>query len=277
MKYTVITSFNQTGQNEYAQRMIDTFEANWPAEVDLMLCAENCTPRVQRPNTRIVDLLGSSPELRDFIKRHENNPKAHGRDGPPDVWNPKKSFRWNAVRFAYKVYSIALCADQIDSGWMIWLDADSHTHSPVPSSWLPTVCPPDYMMSYLGRGEKYHSECGWVGYNLDHPNTRQFIRDFVGMYNTDEIFNLREWHDSYVWDIVRKRYQTDTNNRLLNLNPSYDDKGLAGHPFINSELGRYMDHVKGERKLQGMSRPKEVITHANHPYWQKVIQSKGRK
>lgn len=277
MKYTVITSFNQTGQNEYAQRMIDTFEANWPAEVDLMLCAENCTPQIRRSNTRIVDLLGSSPELRDFIKRHENNPKAHGRDGPPDVWNPKKSFRWNAVRFAYKVYSIALCADQIDSGWMIWLDADSHTHSPVPSSWLPTVCPPDYMMSYLGRGEKYHSECGWVGYNLDHPNTRQFIRDFVGMYNSDEIFNLREWHDSYVWDIVRKRYQTDTNNRLLNLNPSYDDKGLAGHPFINSELGRYMDHVKGERKLQGMSRPKEVITHANHPYWQKVIQSKGRK
>jgi len=277
MKHTVITSFNQTGQNEYAQRMINTFEANWPGEVDLILCAEACTPTVTRPNTQIIDLLTSSPDLRAFIERHKDNPKAHGQDGPPDVWNPKKAFRWNAVRFAYKVYSIALCADQIDSGWMIWLDADSHTHSPVPESWLSTVCPSEYMMSYLGRGEKYHSECGWVAYNLDHPNTRQFIRDFVGMYNTDEIFNLREWHDSYVWDIVRKRYQTDPTNRFLNLNPSYDDKGLAGHPFINSELGRYMDHVKGERKLQGMSRPKEVVTHADHPYWQGVIQSKGRR
>lgn len=277
MKHTVITSFNQTGQNEYAQRMIDTFESNWPAEVDLLLGAENCTPATKRPNTRTVNLLESSSDLRAFIERHKNNPKAHGQDGPPDVWNPKKSFRWNAVRFAYKVYTIAVCADLVDSGWLIWLDADSHTHSPVPMSWLPTVCPDGYMMSYLGRGEKYHSECGWVAYNLDHPSTRQFIRDFVGMYNTDEIFNLREWHDSYVWDIVRKRYQTDPNNRLLNLNPSYDDKGLAGHPFINSELGRYMDHVKGERKLQGMSRPKEVVTHANHPYWQGVIQSKGRK
>jgi hypothetical protein len=157
---------------------------------------------------------------------------------------------------------------------MIWLDADSHTHSPVPIEWLSVVCPPESMISYLGRGEKYHSECGWVGYNLTYPATRDFIREFVGMYNTDKIFNEREWHDSYIWDVVRRLHD---NSKFFNLNPSWQDKGLAGHPFINSELGKYMDHVKGERKLQGMSRSKEVIMHTDHPYWKKVIQQRGKK
>lgn len=275
MKYTVITSFNDTGLKQYGQRMIDTFESQWPAEVDLIVCAENCNPKTSRPNTKIYDLLGLSPALRTFVERHRNNPKAHGLDGPPDVWNPKKSFRWNAVRFAYKVYSLSLCEKNISSGYMIWIDADTHTHSPVPLAWLDRVCPADAMISYLGRGDKYHSECGWVAYNLDHAQTRNFVHDFVHMYDTDKIFNEREWHDSYIWDVIRRRY--DSHNKFLNLNPSWQDKGLAGHPFINSELGRYMDHVKGERKEQGHSRAKEVIMHRDHPYWQKVLAvSKGR-
>lgn len=272
MTYTVITTFHEPGLNQYAQRMIDTFEQFWPKEVDLVLCAENCLPVKTRSNTRTVDLLDSSEDLRSFIKRHANNPYAHAQAGPPDVFNPKKAFRWNAVRFCYKVYSVGLIADQIDHGWMIWLDADTHTHSSVPIEWLSTVCPDDSMISYIGRGEKYHSECGWVAYNLNHPKCREFIRDFVNLYNADEIFKLREWHDSYVWDQVRKKYQDHC--KFYNLNPSWDDKGLAGHPFINSELGRYMDHVKGKRKEEGMSKPKEVVLHKDLPYWQQVLKKK---
>ena len=271
MKYTVITSFHEEGLKQYAQRMVRTFEQHWPNDVDLVICAENCKPQITRQNTQVHDLLDVSANCRAFVERHRNNPLAHGQAGPPDVWNPKKAFRWNAVRFAYKVFSVALCANNIGSGWMIWIDADTHTHSPVPLEWLSQICPSTAMISYLGRGEKYHSECGWVAYNLDHPATRNFIADFVAMYNTDRIFDEREWHDSYIWDVIRKRYQL--NNEFYNLNPSWTDKGLAGHPFINSELGRYMDHVKGERKVMGHSKAKEVVSHADHPYWRSVLQA----
>ena len=211
MKYTVITSFHEEGLKQYGQRMIRTFEQHWPTEVDLVVCAENCRPEVTRSNSRVYDLMQVSNNCRAFVERHRNNPLAHGQAGPPEVWNPKKAFRWNAVRFAYKVFSVALCADNLGSGWMIWLDADTHTHSSVPVDWLSKVCPESAMISYLGRGEKYHSECGWVAYNLDHPETRNFIRDFVGMYNTDRIFEQREWHDSYIWDVVRKQYHPANN------------------------------------------------------------------
>ena len=268
MKYTVITSFHDEGLKQYGQRMVNTFESNWSAEVDLIVCAENCQPKITRPNTTVYDLLEVSANCRAFVERHRNNPLAHGQAGPAGAWDPKKAFRWNAVRFAYKVFSVALCANNISSGWMIWIDADTHTHSHVPLQWLEKVCPSSAMISYLGRGEKYHSECGWVAYNLDHPETRNFIADFVNMYNTDRIFKEQEWHDSYIWDLVRRKYKD--NHEFFNLNPSYNDKGLAGHPFINSELGLYMDHAKGDRKTLGHSKPKEVVSHPDHPYWQRV-------
>lgn len=248
--------------------MIRTFEANWPADVDLIVCAENCQPTTTRPNTKVHDLLKLSANCRAFVERHRNNPLAHGQAGPPEVFEPRKSFRWDAVRFCYKVFTVALCADNISSGWMIWLDADSHTHSTVTPEWLSRVCPQDAMISYLGRGEKYHSECGWVAYNLDHPETRNFIRDFVGMYNNDDIFKEYEWHDSFIWDVVRRRYQP--NNVFHNLNPVNHSKGLAGHPFINSDLGQCMDHVKGDRKIYGHSKAKEALSYPDHPYWNRV-------
>ena len=111
MKYTVITSFHEEGLKQYGQRMVSTFEQHWPKDVDLVICAENCQPHAVRTNTQVYDLLALSANCRGFVERHKNNPLAHGLAGPPEVWNPKKAFRWNAVRFAYKVFSVALCAD----------------------------------------------------------------------------------------------------------------------------------------------------------------------
>lgn len=272
MKYSVVTTFHQPGLEQYGQRMIDSLEKNWPADVDLYVYAENCQPRVSKPNTHVIDLLADSADLRNFLERHRNNPMAHGKAGPPDVFNPKKQFRWDAVRFCYKVYALSQCAERVDSGWLIWLDADSYTHSTFPTQGLKSVCPQDTMISYLGRTEKYHSECGWVAYNLDHPATRKFIKEFRSMYDTDAIFQEKEWHDSYIFDVVRRRYKDQ--NKLHDLNANWDGKGLAGHPFINSELGLYMDHVKGSRKEQGHSKPKEIVLHQDHPYWRKILEKR---
>jgi hypothetical protein len=266
MKYTVVTTFNAEGLKQYGQRMIDTFEKFWPAEVDLMVCAENCQPNITRPNTHVYNLLKLSNSLNTFLARHQNNPKAHGKDGPPEVFNPNKSFRWDAVRFSYKIYSISLVANYTSSGWLIWLDADTCTHSTISLADLERLCPNDAMISYLGRGERYHSECGWVGYNLDHPQTRNFITELTGMYNQDRIFELQEWHDSYVWDVVRRRYHTD--NQFYNLNTTIQKPGLAGHPFINSDLGKFMDHMKGARKHTGRSHKKDLVIPRTESYWQ---------
>jgi len=269
MKYTVVTTFNDAGLKLYGQRMIDTFEQLWPAEVDLAVCAENCRPQFQRSNTKIYDLLNLSNKLNVFLQRHRNNPRAHGQDGPPEVFDPNKSFRWDAVRFCYKIYSIKLISDYVNTDWLIWVDADTVTHSAVTTQDLDRLCPNTAMIGYLGRGEKYHSECGWVAYNLRHAETRNFINDLSGMYDQDRIFDLPEWHDSYVWDVIRRRYQE--HNQFHNLNTTHGRPNRAGHPFINSELGRFMDHLKGNRKQLGRSKPQDLVVSRPEQYWQKPL------
>ena len=50
MKYAVVTTFNASGYDRYASRMIDTFLQNWPQEVDLYVYTEDCTITQSAPN-----------------------------------------------------------------------------------------------------------------------------------------------------------------------------------------------------------------------------------
>jgi hypothetical protein len=157
MRISSYKSKHEFTREFFEESAAEWMEKYWPADVDLMVYAENCQPWYKRSNTQVIDILSASTNLQEFVKRHENNPLAHGQAGPPEVWNPKKQFRWNAVRFCYKVFATAACSQQTPNGWLIWMDADTHTHSAVTLDWLNAVCPTDAMASYLGRGEKYHS------------------------------------------------------------------------------------------------------------------------
>lgn len=251
--------------------MIDTFERFWPADVDLVVYAERCSPTHTKPNVKILDLEQCCPDMQAFKHRHRDNPRARGDAGPDGRYDDKKQFRWDAIRFCHKVYALDHAIKQATGDWLIWLDADSKTHSPVTHDLLAQVCDSATFASYLGRGEKYHSECGWIAYNLHHPCLQAFNQRLVGLYNSDELFNYAEWHDSYLWDTVRREFQSRGEIALKNLNPLADSEGKAGHPFINSVLGTVMDHMKGNRKDRGHSKAKEVRAHQNHPYWKRIL------
>jgi hypothetical protein len=40
-----------------------------------------------------------------------------------------------------------------------------------------------------------------------------------------------------------------------------------GHPFINSDLGKYFDHLKGDRKKQRKSKLGDLVIKRNEEYW----------
>lgn len=271
MKYTVVTTFHPAGLEKYGQTMINSFERFWPADVDLKIYAEKCQPTCNRSNTFIVDLDQASANMLAFKDRHKNNPRARGDAGPNGVYDDKKQFKWDAIRFCHKVYALDHAIRNTSGDWLIWLDADSKTHSVVSHEFLSNVCDPSKFASYLGRGEKYHSECGWIAYNLNHPEIQNFNSRLVGMYNTDELFKHAEWHDSYLWDIVRREFVSQGRIQMQNLNPLAETNGKAGHPFINSLLGTVMDHMKGARKDRGHSKAKELHAHQDHPYWKTIL------
>lgn len=265
MKISVVTTFNQSGYEQYGKRMIETFLQNWPSQVDLHVYAENCTVEFSAPNLIVHDLESSSPELVEFKRVWKDVPKANGDVSDDPVRSLRKDagkgFKWNAIRFAHKVYAIFHCAKVCNSDTLIWMDGDMVCHSPLLFSTLESFVK-DADLCFLGREGKY-TECGLYSMNLQSPGVQSFLAEFQRFYDQAEtgIFTLAEWHDSYVFDAVRAKFNLKNRNWSAGL-----IKG-EGHPLINCEWGAYLDHLKGGRKDLGKSKPKDLKVARNEEYW----------
>lgn len=93
------------------------------------------------------------------------------------------------------------------------------------------------------------------------------------MYDQAEqgIFQLKEWHDSFVFDQVRAKIpgltQLNWSAHLRDLRPHRGSSPGEGHPIINTDWGAYLDHLKGERKRTGRSLPSDLKVARKEAYW----------
>ena len=268
MNYSVVTTFHKAGYEKYGKRMIQTFIKNWPKEVTLFVYAEDCEVTETAENLKIFDLHQSSPELVAFKNKWKDVPMANGKLAiPPIIPGAKKQpglgFKWNAVRFSHKVYSIFHCASICNSDALLWMDADSVCHSPIELNTINQFCPENIDLAFLGREGKY-TECGLYYMNLKSLGVKEFLKEFQRVYDNAEegIFKLTEWHDSFVFDAVRN------NHKLNQLDWSGHLITGEGHPLINSEWGAYLDHLKGDRKTLGRSKDKDLKVKRQESYWQ---------
>lgn len=249
MRVTVVTSCSKEGYKAYGYRFIKSFDLFWPKDIDLYIVSEDASDipefTSQHRNIHKLNLYQVSRYASEFHEQHVDNLEAHGKGA--DARDPKHNRHWrtgynfrkDAYKFSKKVFAIGAVAERVVNGRLIWLDADVFTFDNVPLDIFKQFPPDSYCLAYLDRGE-YHSECGVVAYNLDCPETHQFITRFVELYHSGEVFQLKEWHDSWIFDWLR--YQTNIRSWQIPY------KGVSKAPFDNSELGKYMMHLKGSRK-----------------------------
>lgn len=280
MKIAVVTTFNDKGRALYGQKMIDTFCKNWPEEVTLHIYPELCNPAISNHAHVTLKRLEEVSELTAFKEKWKNVPKANGDVSQDPVRSRRKDagkgFKWNAIRFAHKVYAIFHCAKETDADVLIWMDADMVCHSPITIETIKRLIPEDKDLCFLGRKGKY-TECGLYAMNLRSPRTQLFLQRFQQYYDDAEngIFTLDEWHDSFVFDAVRKTMELnelDWSAHLSDLRPHKGNSLGEGHPIINSEWGDYLDHLKGDdRKALGHSKAADLKTERKSNYWSKII------
>jgi len=268
-KFTVLTTFNHQGLDRYAQRFINTFDKNMPIEVDLILYTERANPKIPKTKRNIV-VRNVEHELYNtlikFKRTYGEDPRANGQGPDGKRLDAKKAFKWDAIRFSHKVYAVCDAAKRSDTDVLIWMDADSVVHSPMPISFLNSFVPEDVFMCYAGRKNKY-TECGWYSMNLRYANADKFFDEFQRMYDEAEegIFLEKEWHDSYIYDVVRIDHENTYGTRNKDFSSKIIEK--EGHPIINSELGAYIDHLKGDRKAIGKSHQKDLKVQRAESYW----------
>ena len=259
---SVFTTWHTPGYKKYGKEFINNYLYNWPGQVHLTIYAEDHEPdSFNADNITVLDQRITLPELKAWQERHKDNPHANG-------WNKdktKKSFLWDASRFANKTFAVWHFAKYTNADVMIWCDGDVKTHTLMPVEFLHSIAPnKNQLATYLGRNT--WPECGWMMFNRHHSQFKDFMEYWENIYTSDDIFNHIEYHDSFIFgEIVNEFKKRGVKFRNL----GGDDQ--SGHIFINSELGAYMDHLKGFRKEVGKSLIGDVtkkFKHYNNKWWQ---------
>ena len=168
---------------------------------------------------------------------------------------------------ANKVFALWHFAKTCGTDVFMWCDGDVRTHTPIPLDFLHSIAPNDNQLAtYLGR--KTWPECGWMMFNRNHPEFNNLIEQWRWIYESDDIFKHKESHDSFIFGELMEDFKS--------IGVQMNDLGgpdQGGHIFINSVLGKYMDHLKGFRKEVGKSLAGDItgaFAHKDNPWWHDV-------
>ena len=266
---------------------IESTIKNWPDHAKILLYPDDMSQKLDLPRTEYIDLCKAQPKLQEFIDRHKNNPELNPRikqnaEEQKGFDKDTSIYVYDAVRFSYKVFA---CIDawQRTKPDMLWfLDADLLTFEKIPMTWLEHIIPDTAFTSYLGRPKKGFSETGYYAFNTSHKHAEEFFKRWEQYYTDDLFFNIQKgflnhfpiagYTDSFTFDAVRIEMEQAGKIKNEDLNDGrYAGKRRAKHPFINSELGQYMDHMKGfSRKSRMSSKRSDLTTKQNHPYWKTI-------
>jgi len=248
MKYNVLTSFNQHYWEEVGYQTIKKLDENWHNSGTIYLYHElnqsfvNSIKNEFSSRVEWYSLYDEVPYLSEFIETYKNHPKANGDAG---------GWRQHAIKWVHKTFPLLQHAKTHSNGWLCWLDVDAECFKKIDDTYIKTICKPEKMLGYLGRKGNY-SECGFLSFNLEHPQIKSFLDKWWDIYPSGYFTKISETHDSFLFDAVRKEFGYPEIFDDLNINSNTNK-----NPFGNSVLGSHFIHAKGQHKsatLQKMSR-----------------------
>lgn len=248
-----VTSFGPAGYEQYGKRFLQDFIVNFPANQQIAVFYEGDTNRPAESDPRIWYFdLHKDAQLIAFLSRHKDNPIANGVVETPQ--GRQVNYRFQATKFVNKV--AALTAGVLPSSkWRVWIDSDVTVDKQIPEDFF-NFLDPEYLAYYIGREGKGwdHSECGFVAYNTASPKGKEFLADFRDMYIADKIFGEREYHDSWIFDVLRHKFEAQ-GNKFFDIASG----SRKFHPWPHTILGQYMTHNKGPVAKKAVKDPKAPI------------------
>ena len=168
----------------------------------------------------------------DFMEWRERH-----KDYQPPDW------QWNVVKYAHKVFAACDALKDYD-GIGVWLDADCVTYKKIPQGLIEKQVKDVYLAHY-GRTGMYTETGMWI-MDCRRPEHRSFLETWRDWYLQDKFVRLSQWHDCMTLDATIK----STGVKTKNLSGEHH---LEIHPQAMTELGKYIDHCKGKRKVKGLS------------------------
>lgn len=250
----VVTSFNEQIYAEYGHKMLAAFDKYWPKGVQMVATFQGRCDLIKSDRISYIDLEAGQPDLAIFKAKFNRFTEAHGNvmvpGADPGTARMSYNYRFDAIKFSHKPFSMFLVDANINTDILLWLDADAITQKEIDGDWLYRVMPSggEYQ-TYLGRSQDT-SEAGWLAYDRTHAAHGEYMNTLRRWWLEGDIFAMPEWHDSFVFDQIRHRFQS-----MGVMFRSLSGRGaMTDHPWAHSPLAEKIDHLKGPaRKAAGTS------------------------
>jgi hypothetical protein len=245
----VITSFNEAGYQKYGKAFLASWKQHAPPRIPLTIYYEGDAFDFEEGFSwhpvEEVEFLADYMSMLQF-------PLMHGIVGSSyDVWFD--------ARHGRKVFMQAYAIRKY-GGKVFWLDADSVFQADMPENFFDRMLPDDKLACYLGRDGWYFTESGFIGFNAKHPSAKTFVMNYVqmfmaGTFLANAVHGRLCWNDCGGFDAVR--HVMGDGEEFVNLAAGVP-KGTM-HPFVNVEVGKYITHLKGNRKETGKLEAGDLI------------------
>lgn len=237
----VVTSFNEEGYKRYGKAFIESWKKHAPPAIGLTVYYEGDA-------FDFVDGVSWHPiEEVEFLSDFMGTlkfPIMHGILGDSyDVWFD--------ARHARKVF-MEMYALRKYGGKVFWVDSDSILTRDMPQTFFDLMLPDDKFACYLGRDGWYFTESGFIGFNADHPSAKKFAKNYVqmfvaGTFLANAVHGRLCWNDCGGFDAIR--HLMGNGEEFVNLAAAVPKNTM--HPLQNCEVGKYITHLKGNRKDTG--------------------------
>lgn len=263
----VCTTFPDNAFDVYGKRMLESFVQYWPEEVAILVQLDTgklgeSVNGIIRPHDGLK--CGWEKDHSAFVERNKDK-------------DSKDDYRKQAVRFCHKVFAIKYALQSVNKAkasgevdvprYLIWLDADVLTTRKVTMDDLIKCLPKEGdAVSYLGRKDWPHSECGWLAFDLDNDGDR-LIKTMFDHYRLDEIFKQEQWHDSWIYDYIMNKLGTtphgDIGFKATNLTPN----AIGMEVWPQSPMALWSRHYKGPIAKNELidEKPKKKVSNNMQP------------
>ena len=183
------------------------------------------------------------PLIKKFVDENKNDPKKNGQT--TNGYN----FQKDGVKFSHKVFAQTHRIKNTDADILLYLDADTYTHETPNLDYIYSILPEDYLCTYFGRPRLY-DETGFYMHNAKHHDALVWAETLEKIYTEGELWTYPLQVDCYTMYAGRQKYP---HTKQLDLVEHHGGLGKK-HPFVNSPLGEFLEHLKGNRKELGHSR-----------------------
>jgi len=95
------------------------------------------------------------------------------------------NWRLDAIKWCHKIYamtdlSLEISEQDVHGGWLMWLDADTITHTPLSEERMLKMLPEKVELVHLGLTDVDYSETSFIAFNPDYETPHYLLADLRG-------------------------------------------------------------------------------------------------